>query len=507
MSLLESVKNNQKQTVFLGIILIIASFLRIYQLGQECLWIDEVSSIDQALRPLSELFCGFLRGPAYYFLLRFWIKLFGLSEFSLRLPSAIFGIASVYLTYRVGKIIFNRFVGQISALLLAISAFHLFYSQEVRHYSFWVFLTLLSNFFFLKILNKGDSKKLYLFYCLSLISSLYTILWSVLMWMVHNLVFFCFRKHNRKQWIITQFIILASFLLWLIPFMIFAIKIKDSIPTFELGWIVPVNRVSLAAFFKTIVCSGIYFSASYSQNIQISFLQVVQICIFLTLFSLGLLRINTKKSKTFFLLAWLFLPIVAILIASWIAFPLFSERYLIFVLPSFLIFISIGIWRFKRLRMRVFIIALIVLLNVPALAYYYGENQKLDYKQAVRLINRRLRPKTNVVINSSREALVFVYYWEKDIAESDRFSIEIRRRIGYKMIEGGIVYKGKGYDLIIARDEKQINRFISNGLLSSLPEVWLILGLNNGVKDCLVSALGYPRKYEVNGLEVYHFKK
>jgi hypothetical protein len=56
MGSLQSLKSDQKQALLTGIILVIAAFLRIYQLGQECLWVDEVSSVDQALRPLPELF-------------------------------------------------------------------------------------------------------------------------------------------------------------------------------------------------------------------------------------------------------------------------------------------------------------------------------------------------------------------------------------------------------------------------------------------------------------------
>ena len=509
MSSLESLKNNQKQALSVGIILVIAAFLRIYQLGQECMWVDEVSSMDQALRPLPELFSGFVRAPLYYFLLRCWIKLFGFSEFSLRFPSAVFGIAGVYLTYRLGKAIFNRFVGLTGALLLAISSFHVFFSQEVRHYSLWVFLTLLSNFFFLKILKKADSVKPYVFYCAATVLSLYTIQLSVLMWLVHNLVFFYRQEHNRKKWIIAQTAIFAIFLLWCVPFAFFIIRIKDAIPTWESGWIPPLSIRSLMSFFKTIVCSGIYFGAGNLENLRISFFQAAQMWLFFTLFILGLGSGNFKKSESLLLSLWVWLPLGGFLLFSLMVIPFFSERYFVFVLPGFLILIGAGIDRFKRKLIRFSLVGAIVLLNLPALFYYYGHDQKAHYDDAVELIKQNTKSKAgvNIVIDSCPPALVFAYYWEKNANAPERFSLDIRRELSYKMYEGGIVYKGRGYNLIIVKDEKQIIELADRGLLSSLPEVWLVSQVDNGVKYRLSSFFGHSAAYAAEGVELYCYNR
>jgi len=505
MGLLEVRRKSQRDILLTGFILTIALFLRFYQLGQECLWIDEVSSVDQALRPLPELFSGFLRGPLYYFLLHLWIKLFGLSEFSLRFPSAIFGITSVYLTYRIGKTMFNRFVGQVSALLLAVSPFHIFFSQEVRHYSLWVFLTLLSNFIFLKLLKNKDNPKNYIYYCLAMTASLYTILWSVLSWAVHNLVII-FGKRANRRWFISQVVIFVGFLFWLIPFMLFVYKIKDAVPTWELGWILPVSWLSLAAFFKTILCTGIYFGASAAKHIQISFLQAAQIYLFFILFLLGLGAAKITKTKNLFLAAWLFLPFGIILMASFMFFPLFSERYFIFVLPAFFIVTALGVFRFKKKLIRSLLIIVISVMNLPALWYYYGEDQKPHYDRAVKIIKKAAESETDIVINPPGDALVFVYYFEKNQKDNDDFHIEIRRKIGYKMLAGGIVYKGKGYRLVIAKDEKRIRKFVDNGLLFSFPNIWLVSRPDNGIKDFLSADFGVPEAYNVGKLKLYHFK-
>ncbi|RKY36518.1 MAG: hypothetical protein DRP78_03400 [Candidatus Omnitrophota bacterium] len=137
-----------QRTWILASIIVLGAFLRIYNLGAESLWYDEVGSIDQATRSLPVLFSKFHLSPLYFVLLKYWMRLFGASEFVLRLPSVLFGVGALFLIYKIGQMLFNTRVGLLSSLILAISPFHLFYCQEARHYSLFIFLTLLSNFFF-----------------------------------------------------------------------------------------------------------------------------------------------------------------------------------------------------------------------------------------------------------------------------------------------------------------------------------------------------------------------
>src|SRR5438477_8761338 len=52
-----------------------------------------------------------------------------------RLPSALAGALTIPLVYALGKELFGRTQGLIAALLLALSAVHLNYSQDLRPYS------------------------------------------------------------------------------------------------------------------------------------------------------------------------------------------------------------------------------------------------------------------------------------------------------------------------------------------------------------------------------------
>lgn len=57
------------------------------------------------------------------------VAVFGLSEFSVRLPSALLGIVAVFLVYKLGERLFDDKVGLFSALALAILPWHIHFSR------------------------------------------------------------------------------------------------------------------------------------------------------------------------------------------------------------------------------------------------------------------------------------------------------------------------------------------------------------------------------------------
>jgi mannosyltransferase len=135
--------------VILLAITVLALFLRLHLLGQNSFWGDELASVRRAQLDW-DAFWELMRGPAamalYYALLRFWILL-GDSEFTVRLLSVIPAVATVPVVYFLGKSLFDARVGLIAALLLAMNAFHIQYSQEARSYSLLILLVTLSSLF------------------------------------------------------------------------------------------------------------------------------------------------------------------------------------------------------------------------------------------------------------------------------------------------------------------------------------------------------------------------
>jgi 4-amino-4-deoxy-L-arabinose transferase-like glycosyltransferase len=92
--------------------------------------------------------------PPLYFVLAWpWSKMFGLSEFGLRSLSAVLGTATVPVAYAAARRLFSVRVGLFAALLVACSPLLVWYSQEARPYALLVFLSTLSLFWFVRVLD------------------------------------------------------------------------------------------------------------------------------------------------------------------------------------------------------------------------------------------------------------------------------------------------------------------------------------------------------------------
>jgi len=164
--------------MWLGIILCFATILHLYNLGGPSLWVDEMhrlawakgyevnviqggypetAEINRPVQPLTASMTTINRHmpPLNSIILNRWIRITGAeSDFLLRLPFALFGIFSVLITYFALFRPFGAKAALAVALLVAVSPYHVFYSQELNHYStafFWVACTF---FFFFRILIK-----------------------------------------------------------------------------------------------------------------------------------------------------------------------------------------------------------------------------------------------------------------------------------------------------------------------------------------------------------------
>jgi hypothetical protein len=143
----------------LAAILLLAAGLRLHDLGAESLWVDEGASLRFAGMGVGELLASVgtdPNPPAYYLLLHYWVALSGESEWSLRLPSALFGVLSVGAVWAVGRALLGRAAGLLAALILALSPFHVHYSQEARAFALVALLGLLSYYFFVR-LSEGEA--------------------------------------------------------------------------------------------------------------------------------------------------------------------------------------------------------------------------------------------------------------------------------------------------------------------------------------------------------------
>ncbi|MFA5411512.1 MAG: hypothetical protein WC321_06650, partial [Candidatus Omnitrophota bacterium] len=88
---------------FFWLTLIIGFLLRVYRLGGSNLWFDELMTAGRVSFPFSQIIKGTATlpfPPLYYIVTHLWVKTFGISEFSLRFPSLIFSLLSIFLIFK-----------------------------------------------------------------------------------------------------------------------------------------------------------------------------------------------------------------------------------------------------------------------------------------------------------------------------------------------------------------------------------------------------------------------
>jgi uncharacterized membrane protein len=142
-------------------ITVVGALLRLVSLNNRSFWLDETTSVRQASWSIPDLIVRMsdnVHPILFHTMLHYWIGVFGRSEIAVRAFPVIFGIAAIPLAYWTGLTIYNRRVGLITAAMLAISPFFIWYSQEARMYTLMLVFALASTAFFWKALQENRFK-------------------------------------------------------------------------------------------------------------------------------------------------------------------------------------------------------------------------------------------------------------------------------------------------------------------------------------------------------------
>jgi 4-amino-4-deoxy-L-arabinose transferase-like glycosyltransferase len=161
----------------LGLLLLTASLLRFYDLNAG-LWHDEVLTyVNYARLPFGEIITTYAdqnQHFLYTLLAHASLSLFGEAAWSLRLPAALFGIASIWALYLLGRVASTDREALLSAALLAFSYHHIWFSQNARGYIGLLFWTLLASWLFLRGLHDERRSGLWVLYAAAAALGVYT---------------------------------------------------------------------------------------------------------------------------------------------------------------------------------------------------------------------------------------------------------------------------------------------------------------------------------------------
>jgi mannosyltransferase len=128
--------------VFVVLVVAVGVVLRFWT--RSGLWLDEALTVDIARLPLHAIPEALKHDgapPLYYYLLHFWIALFGQSNDAVRALSGIIAVLTLPVGWLCGKRFGGRAVAWTTLALLASAPFAVYYGTEARMYSLVILLT------------------------------------------------------------------------------------------------------------------------------------------------------------------------------------------------------------------------------------------------------------------------------------------------------------------------------------------------------------------------------
>lgn len=353
-------------------------------------WRDEAFSYFMAKKNIVEII--FLTAkdfnpPLYYFILHFWMKIFGESEIAIRSLSIVFFWATIYVVFLFITEVFK--IKQQKAfsylILFIVNPLLLYYAFEARMYSMLAFFSTLSFYAFYK-------KKLRL-YLIASILGLYTHYFMVFVLLGQ----YIYRRFKQKY-------IFFAFLPWII-YMIFN---KNFAATSF--WIHRPNLINLITFVGTIFSS--YEPGFTSANRLITAFSVILWSIIIFAFIVNQ-KSNTDHKKIFKLLfIWAVGIPFFIILVSFIK-PIFLDRYLIFSTVGLLLLLVYSIEKMSRpisvVLLIFFIVISICLQSVQTLV-----RAKIPVKKSILEIKSLMKKDDLLYVTSELDYFTVLYYLQED---------------------------------------------------------------------------------------------
>jgi len=162
--LIKLFSKNHITEILIFIILIFTAYEWLQNLSVNPLDIDELFTLN--IIYINDLYSIIKFGnildnhpPLYHILMYVFIKIFGVSEYTIRIPSVIFSVLSVYLTFILSKKLFSGIDGLVSALVMIILIPNAWIVQYARGYSLLLLFSVLTMIFLVDIIKYKENIK------------------------------------------------------------------------------------------------------------------------------------------------------------------------------------------------------------------------------------------------------------------------------------------------------------------------------------------------------------
>lgn len=423
----------QASKILLPALVLAALAVRAYGLSQHSLWYDELLELDIAQGPFRDIGPQLVRHaamPLDYYILHIWIGL-GRQDFWVRLPALFFGVLAVPLVYQLGRSMFNRPVGLGAATLLTFSYFAVSYSRETRPYALLLFFATLTIWGVWQAHRTGKFK----YWGAAIIGVVGAVLAHYFaVFLLAPLGFFVVGpvlRHPKKAnaWrhlLLFGLVCMAVLLVFVLngrEWYLYSVGERfvreiGQPPLYTIPAAEKPNRgpgpALAVSFFTEKMLMPMATTESWGLLLYVGFFLVGVLML--------LNRHLRQKAAVLLLLAWLLLPMGLIYLFLLHRGTFFAVRYILFLLPAFLLLAAYGLtslanfgarWLPALIYPKILLSALLLLPLVAGqanlLQLYYQSESREDWRAVGQLLQNQAGPADAVIAVQAEPAINWYY--------------------------------------------------------------------------------------------------
>ena len=415
---------------------LVAFFLRCYRLADKNIWWDEGWSVWLAQKDLAWIALRTAMDehpPLHYWLLHFWNMVAGTDAFTGRFVSLFFGVLTVALMYRIGKRVGGSWVGLLAALFLATARFHIWWSQDIKNYTPSIFFAFVAVWFGLHVIARSVATKqspirdwkASIAYALFAALAMWTHYLAALVLLALSIYVITVYVLRYKQsairpiisWILASILAALLFAPWLsmylqnaaswqaAPTFDFVVFLKLVATVLPLGVTTNIDEYAVATIILTILSGlGILANSKIKNQNSKSQMQIENS------------EFRIPNSEFLFALIVILPPLLVYALSltpvSFFA-PKIQARYLLVLLPAYVMLLSFGVIVLSRFSKYLGIVTTILVLvaNGLVLNDYYNERRLTDeYTTLANAVNSFARQGDVVFLHTDQEWPTFLYY-------------------------------------------------------------------------------------------------
>ncbi len=404
---------------------VIALGFNLYRLGSPSIWYDEAFSVELARQPLPLLW-HIIWGPEpnmelYYLFLHFWLGFTGFlglhpTEFVVRFPSAVFAALSSVMVFLLGRRFLGITAGIVAAGLYLLNHLQLLYAQQTRSYSLQLLLICIAWYaLFVALTQESHQKRWWACFIGATTLAVYAHLFSLLILLAQLVTFGGLLvlpgpwREKARHRLVAFMVSLVSICVLIIPMLLVSLHGSNT------EWLPPPHLHDIYNLFLTI---GAYK--------QIYLLLILGFCAFGILVSIlvylpqgkeilgqfALYKSGDDKHNAmlhqylpvaFACLCWIIVPVVVSYLVSQGSTRLFSNRYLVVILPPLFLLVGMGIASLRWHTIQLALTLALFLIALYIVPLYYKSAQVEDWNSTVPWLEQHYQPGDGLVCYNNKQ--------------------------------------------------------------------------------------------------------